>query len=357
MTDPASRVSPVTDLEHRLGASWPQIAAARQAAREKRDELAAALAAYGSEAASIVVFGSLARDELTAGSDIDWTLLIDGAADPGHLRMVREIARHVREVEGREPGPEGTFGQMAFSHDLVHQIGGEDDTNSNTTRRILLLLESAPIGASAAYDRVLDIVVRRYLDEDRGLWYGRGRDKIPRFLLNDIVRYWRTIAVDFAYKQRSRGARGWALRNVKLRTSRKLIFVAGLLTCFSLQLEMEKERREAIVASGERGPLIEHLTRVIAAPPLEILARALLRLPELDVAAKTLFDAYDELLGVLADSSQRERLKSLDYEDLEDDEVFARCRGIASRFQRGLGAIFLDPNNEIGRLTVEYGVF
>ncbi len=35
---------------------------------------------------------------------------------------------------------------MAFSHDIIHQIGGQDDTNKNTTQRILLLLESCAIG-------------------------------------------------------------------------------------------------------------------------------------------------------------------------------------------------------------------
>jgi hypothetical protein len=34
---------------------------------------------------------------------------------------------------------------MIGSHDIVHEIGGEDDTNSNTTRRVLLLLESNPL--------------------------------------------------------------------------------------------------------------------------------------------------------------------------------------------------------------------
>ncbi len=31
---------------------------------------------------------------------------------------------------------------MDLGHDIIHQIGGQYDTNKNTTQRILLLLES-----------------------------------------------------------------------------------------------------------------------------------------------------------------------------------------------------------------------
>jgi hypothetical protein len=37
----------------------------------------------------------------------------------------------------KRPGPEGTFGKMVFSHALIHEIGGEDDTNRSSARKIL----------------------------------------------------------------------------------------------------------------------------------------------------------------------------------------------------------------------------
>jgi hypothetical protein len=151
---------------------------------------------------SIVVFGSLARLETTRDSDVDWTLLVDGAADSQHLDTALEIEGRLQALEARPPGQEGTFGGLAFSHDLVHNIGGEDDRNRNTTRRILLLLESVPIGDRTAYERVVRSLLRRYIQEDAEGGGGETAFKVPRFLQNDIARYWRTMAVDFAYKRR-----------------------------------------------------------------------------------------------------------------------------------------------------------
>lgn len=130
------------------------------------------------------------------------------------------IADELARLKFTNPGPSGVFGCMIGSHDIVHEIGGEDDTNSNTTRRVLLLLESLPIGNSEAYDRVRRQILSRYLHDDRGLVRSGGGLKVPRFLLNDVTRYWRTVTVDFVYKQRSEAGKKWALRNAKLRMLR-----------------------------------------------------------------------------------------------------------------------------------------
>ena len=223
----------------------PQARAAAKRIREELDSLLSQeLGKYASEDTSLVVFGSLARGEGTSGSDLDWTYLIDGQANSDHLRIAQKINRLVRE-RFSGPGATGTFGNLAFSHELIHQIGGQNDTNKNTTQRILLLLESAPIGnRTQAYDRVILGIINRYLEEDTHLLsHDSSRYRVPRFLLNDIVRFWRTMAVDFASKQRDREGSGWGLRNAKLRMSRKLIFASGLLVCFSASLDPEPKNR------------------------------------------------------------------------------------------------------------------
>lgn len=142
--------SPVIELHDRLEADWPFITASRTASQEMKQRLTRELRHLVSPETTLVVYGSLARGEFSQGSDVDWTLLVDGAADPYHQDAAQRIGGRMREMDLPPPAPGGPFGSLTFSHDLIHNIGGEDDTNRNTTQRLLLLLESAPIGSSGA---------------------------------------------------------------------------------------------------------------------------------------------------------------------------------------------------------------
>lgn len=227
---------------------------------------------------SVVLFGSIAREEMTSGSDADWILLVDGQAYPEHEDQKRDLENKLRENGFGEPGRSGIFGCMVGSHCLVHEIGGEDDTNSNTTRRVLLLLESFPIGDKSAFKRVRQQILNRYVRDDRGLMFGSGSRRIPRFLLNDLTRYWRTVTVDFVYKQRSDGGRKWPLRNAKLRMSRKLVFASGLLRCFSCRLDEAAETaRKALISNHDPTPILAYIESELDHTPLQLLARIVSR--------------------------------------------------------------------------------
>lgn len=151
---------PVAELERKLAVNWEAIRTARERALDLKQHLQAAIAPLVPEDTSVVVFGSLARNEFTSGSDIDWTLLVDGLANPRHYEDSLTINDRIHEF-GKGPGREGTFGGLAFSHDLIHRIGGNDDSNRNTTQRILLLLESAVIGPADAYERTTRNILKR----------------------------------------------------------------------------------------------------------------------------------------------------------------------------------------------------
>ena len=344
----------IQQLQEKADREWPHLAAARRWAVETRERLHRLLRDQDPSDTSIVVFGSLARGEYTPQSDLDWTLLIDGQADETHYAQVQEISRRLAAEQFHEPGPTGLFGNVAFSHPIIHQIGGQDDTNKNTTQRILLLLESLAIGKDEAHERVLRLVLTRYVAEDRGLLFGSRKLFIPHILLNDIVRYWRTITVDFVAKQRERTG-GWALRTIKLRLSRKLIFVSGLLTCFGCALRGERpvDAEDHIVVPE----MVRFLRDQIRRTPLESLAEVLLRPAVQPATVRQLFDAYDDFIALLGDEDKRNHLKKLPADEIGRDPLFTEARKLGFRFQDGLDRLFFEEDDLLRMLIRKYGVF
>ena len=356
--DPSPPTS-VETLETKLGADWPAIREAKQNTEKWLTRLRTAFAEQLAPDTSLVVFGSLARQEMTKGSDTDWILLIDGQALPSHEQEQHTVAGILETLELAKPGPSGVFGCMVGSHDLVHKIGGEDDLNSNTTRRVLLLLESLAIGDNDAYDRVVRQILSRYLEDDYGLKSHRAPYKVPRFLLNDLTRYWRTVTVDFVYKQRTQAGKKWALRNAKLRMSRKLIFAAGLLRCFFCQLDDEAEAaRDALKSPHPRlEKLLSYLEGQREQTPLGTLALAASLPGVSETTARGLFDSYDGFLAILDDDGKRRELEEMSTDERDISPIWQEVRDLSQNFQTHLTSLFFRESETMRTLTMEYGIF
>ena len=146
----------LNDFEAKTSNKWNNI----QIAHDKTIEKIALIKNLFKEPLSntdvdMIVYGSLGRKECTEGSDVDWTLLIDGQADSRHLKTAQRIKDLLDIAKLPQPGTSGLFGNVTISHDLIHNIGGQNDTNNNITKRILLLLESSKIPLTKYHENII----------------------------------------------------------------------------------------------------------------------------------------------------------------------------------------------------------
>ena len=287
---------------------------------------------------SIVLFGSWARDELTEGSDDDWAVLVArefGPYDPDVVQAMALAQAYLGE-EGKKPGSQAVFA-VPFSIDgLVEHIGLDADTNRNLTRRMLLLLESRELRGTVHTQCWSDVL-------DRYLRFGIKNNRPPRFLLNDLVRYWRTICVDFEGKHSDRGGEDpkWVTRNAKLRTSRKLLFVGGLLPILLCHLRQAEEMHA-------------FLTAWLTASPLDRVAAAFVHYGAIDEGVRA-FAAYDRWIEIMQDDGARDHLKELRAATRDDSDLWQEIRGIGESLQRGLTALLFDT--ALRPLAPQYAIF
>jgi hypothetical protein len=391
MTTGTSPFPTIAKLAAECGEGWPAYELAAEATRAAEVVLIHALQEEaGSDRlldwdSALVLCGSFARYEMVPGSDCDWTLLINGVVSNRHAGMARQICRAIdkadRENKGiRAPGTSGTFGNMSFAHDLVHRIGGGADSNANLTRRILMLLESRPVNISAVdasrevWDSVIRCILERYFEEDVHFSPAAAR-KVPRFLLNDLTRYWRTIGVDYAAKHVEQDGHKWAIRNAKLRFSRKLLYAAGLAFCFACHLDPPVSRRNAqpdlfSFAEGDSpepastAPFIASAVAFAGTPPLEFLAAFVDAFvsdsSKRQTISRRLFGTYNAWLTLLGDDAKRKRLESLGHDQAASDAEFQEIRRMSAEFSKGLQLLFFSRDSDpdpIAQLSLEYVAF
>lgn len=356
--DPERPQEAIFALQSQLDARWDALVAARRTTAQILTSLRETLADLEDPSCAIVVTGSLGRGEANGGSDADWVLLVDGGSNPDHARIAREVERRIKDLGIRDVGPTGTFGNIVPSHELVHYIAGTRDTNENLTRRFLLLAESRAVTSPVVRQRVIRNVLARYVLHDRAVRDRTGRfNRIPHFLLNDVVRYWRTMASDYASKMWERTRKGWGTRNIKLRFSRKLLFVWGLLAAFSGELWETPALQQAPDEEAFLAMLSEHIREMTDIAPLDLFARTCMNRGVKPETARDVFSAYDVFLGALADPDIRDRLDKVPFDEATNDEVYEKLRGASSKFRRGVNAIFFDEHEKLPRLVRNYAVF
>lgn len=340
-------------LSERTGTPFPHLLAARALTRRRLAELrprledgpaTSLLAEEDGPREAVVLFGSWGRAELTEHSDDDWALVVDsGGEDVGERQQLLSSVGDALGTGSATPGRTATFGEVVSAETLSARIGLESDSNLNLTRRMLLLLESVAVAQPEVHARAVRRVLGAYLDPTAD----GGDHRPPRFLLNDLIRYWRTVAVDFEGKHREADGDGpekWVMRNAKLRLSRKVLFAGGLVPVLRCH-------------EHEAAAMPEFLVVQLAAPPTDRLAAAFLAAGTqggLDVGARTLA-AYDRWIGLLGDADARAELRSLTRETRADSVLWYEVRDLGDRLQGGLLALLFQ--GRLAPVAQQYLVF
>lgn len=322
-----------------------------------RDQLRAELEGSGLDRsfADVVAFGSLARREMTPESDLDYLVVVSSIPDKHHdpqtlLEMSTTVMSRRQKGGGMsmKPGASGLFARCTSAFDLIDRVGLQDDTNHNHTRRLLFLEESVSLLNPDMHIRILGLILQRYLNDSLGESGPEGQvvhDRIPRFLVNDVVRYWRTVAVDYQAKvDADFGREIWGLRYLKLIFTRKVTFastVAVLLSC-----------------DGSRPATAENLALRLQKPPLARFAELADALgSEGRSCLASLLTLYDWFLQKSSDAEWRESVNMVSDRTNKGQNVdFKEARAKAREVHDSLRGLLVEDPLFANR-TADYLVF
>lgn len=237
---------------------------------------------------SVFCAGSLARREIGQNSDLDVFVTADKHEDGLRSRLSEftlfgELIQLNRQLGLPEFSNDGEYLKVHFLEDLETLTGSrQDDSENQFTTRMLLILESEPLLRADIYERHLRHVLDHYYRDHVGKKSFR-----PLFLLNDLLRYWRTLCLN--YEQRRHDTKKpWRKKNVNLKFSR-------MVTVFSAVLPL-------VVPPA---PVVSDVLSMCRRTPLQRLASGLDALNDPSLTAKwpRVLDVYEEFLCWKEDDS------------------------------------------------------
>ncbi|HEU5350067.1 MAG TPA: hypothetical protein VFU55_00605 [Terracidiphilus sp.] len=187
--------------------------------------------------ACVYATGSFGRREASKFSDCDLFVVSLGVKKEDPLWLTNldgilikaDLIVATKELGFPPFSRDGKFLEHHTAENLISTTGTEDDDARNTfTARLLLLLESNPLIGSNVHKKIIDDVIAKYWKEfpDHADFF------MPAYLANDILRYWRTLCLNYEARTSEKTPEDRAKRkltNYKLKHSR-------MLTCYSALL-------------------------------------------------------------------------------------------------------------------------
>jgi len=261
----------------------------------------------------IVAVGSYGRYEASEQSDLD-VYVIHSKKMPDETE--REIVDIMRDT-AKKVGIKYSGGFESISLDTMYKnIGGKDDDNSSITNRILFLLESEYLYNEPFFKKSYEKILKKYLKEVM-----RSDNKPPRFLLSDIIRYYRTICVDYEFKT-TEANKEWAIRNIKLRFSRKGLYFGGILILLN-SFNKHNSGRYDYIMNNLRIPFANKISHILL---------------DQGIADdyKNILVLYADFLHEIGRKSVRTHLDQLVKADRKADKVFFNLTELSRQFNANL---------------------
>jgi hypothetical protein len=302
----------------------PAIDRAKHYSESKLDELRARLADVELDKNSVVLTcGSYARREASEESDIDFFIIssetLSRSEDSSDLvppPWVNAVQSTISEVVPTPPAEGGAFSQLELRNSMLINIGGDDDSNQKITRRMLFLLEGEWLFNKDGLKQVRREILERYIGVTMT------DHQLALFLLNDLIRFYRTMAVDYEFKTaEGENPKPWGIRNIKLVFSRKLLYASGLFSV-ALTADRDRDRKIEVLEGLFDKPVIDRM--------IDICGQA-------NMAG--VLKCYDHFLERLEDKEVRDRLKALGVDE-RNDPLFRELKNEGHHFTRELLKLF-----------------
>jgi hypothetical protein len=151
---------------------------------------------------AIYATGSLARLEATEYSDLDAFFYVFGSEQTNGIEQVHAISTFYEVVKASEVArfPEfsggGEYLKFQYLDDVLSKLGSrEDDYINALTSRMLLILESAYLFNDPKFRLARQTVIDRYFAD----FPQHSQAFRPIFLVNDVLRFWRTLCINYEH--------------------------------------------------------------------------------------------------------------------------------------------------------------
>jgi len=269
----------------------------------------------------LAAVGSYGRLEASDSSDLDYLLIYKGEENERFkfVSFDNKISGILDEMGIKKPSGIGkTFVSPTSLTQLTTNIGGNKDKNQHLTWRVLMLTESKCLYNPMLYEQILSQIYDHYTKTSRE------KKGYPRALINELIRYYRTVAVDYLYKVEEIN-KPWALRNFKLRHSRKFWFFTNMALIL---------HRFGELSDTSSDDCYDHLFDEIRLSPIEKIAIVLLENDKKDLIMP--FTLYNKFLGIINNSNTREEMSEIDYGSRYESQTFLELRQKSERFHETL---------------------